>query len=499
MVDLVVKSREEWRDYWLRCYSNRNPDADVGPGSYPWLRASVQAETLTILSADALAISDSIPLDNMTGSQLDAKYGDKLPRNLETNASGYVTVSTVVTGATITIGTLLVHPSTRNQYKVTSATGAHLNGTQIAVESVDPGTGQNLAPGEVLQWVSPPIGCYATVVVFTSPDGEGLIGGRGIESDDEYRERIRDFNANPIGHGNEGDVIALVEASREHGVPVEKCFVYPAAMGPGTLSYTFTVKRDNYWESRRPSSAQLTDVFAYVTGQLPGDFSITPAALYATDCVVDIGVTLDPRYGQWADFSPWPIYYARGAGQLVIGTVTSATTFQIVTDNAVYTSVTAPVAGNTIAVFDSALGVFRKKKILTVGGTGPWSIVCNTTADQSDVTYTPTAGQAVSPWFDAINSVAAEAGTHFAKMGPSENVATVSLPEDGTRMARQPRAYPDQWDNTLTTAIAYRIKSNVPQVASCSLLAASPTTPTLGTIAANYILSLADLSTYPTP
>lgn len=496
MTELVVKSREEWRDYWLKCYKNRNVDADVGPGSYPWVRASAIAEVLTILSADALAISDSIPLDNMTGDQLDAKYGDKLPRNLESQSSGYITIATGSAGSNIVIGDLLSHSATRNTYKVTSATATYTNGTQLAVESVDPGLGQNLTPGEVLQWVSPRAGCYSTATVFEAPDGQGIVGGRAKESDDEYRERIRDFNASPIGHGNEGDVLALIEAIREHGVPVEKGFVYPAILGDGTLAYGFTVRRDNYWESRQPSSAQITDVFDYVSGKLPGDFALTPAAVYISDAKIELSVSLDPRYGQWADIAPWPTYTVRGGGMMTIGTVTSVSAFQIVTDDGDYTGVTSPVPGNTIALFDPYFGVFRRKKILTVGGSGPWSITCDMTANQSDSSYLPSTYQSVSPWFDAINDCAVQAGKHIAALGPGEIVATPNLPADGTRMSRQPRPYPNQWDNQVTSDIAYRVKTNVSPVATCSLLASTPSTAPVGSVSIINILSLSDLAIY---
>lgn len=498
MTELVVKSREEWRDYWLRCYKNRNVDADVGPGSYPWVRASAMADVLTILSADALAISDSIPLDNMTGDQLDAKYGDKLPRNLESKSSGYITISTGSAGSNIVIGDLLSHSATRNTYAVTSATATYTNGSQLSVESVDPGLGQNLTPGEVLQWVSPRAGCYSTAVVFQAPDGQGITGGQAKESDDEYRERIRDFNASPIGHGNEGDVLALIEASRDHDVPVEKGFVYPAVLGDGTLAYAFTIRRDNYWEVRAPSGAQITEVFDYISGKLPGDFAITPASIYRYTTYVEMSVTLDPRHGQWTDVTPWPAYSPRGGGLVKVSTVTSATAFSIRTDDDDYTGVTAPVPGNTIALFDPALGVFRRKKILTVTGAGPWAITCDTTANQSDTTYIPQA-QAVSPWFDAINDCAAAVGRYMASLGPGEMVAAISMPEDGTRMARQPRPYTDQWPTDVTDDVAYQVKTSVAPVATCSLLEATPTSPPVGSASTVNLLDLVDLAFFAPP
>jgi hypothetical protein len=314
--------------------------------------------------------------------------------------------------------------------------------------------------------------------VFLAPDGSGIIGGRSTESDDEYRERIRDFNANPIGHGNEGDLIALVEASREHGVPVEKCFVYPAVMGPGTVSYTFTVKRDHYWESRRPTSGQISTVFAYVSGKLPGDFSITPAGIGTTDTVIYLSVSLDQRYVTWSDFTPWPEYHAPTAGLVYVSASASATQFTLATDNSVYVGVNAPSAGTTLALFDAPFGVFRRKKVLTVTGSGPWDIVCDATLEQSDVTYKPVVGQSPSPWFDAINECAAVVGAHMAQLGPGETVPISLLPEDGTRMARQPRPYPGQFNSDLTGKIALDVVSGVPAVASCTL---NPTTNTVTT------------------
>ena len=495
MSTIVVNTREEWINYWLKCYSVRNPDADVGPGSYPWLRASVMADTLIIMSNDALAISDAIPLDNMTGLQLDAKYGSKLPRNLDTKSSGLITFSGGPAGATIVTGDLLSNSSTKNQYQVISVTNAFTNGQQIAVESVDPGLGQNLAPGAVLQWTSPRPGSYATAVVFSSPDGEGIIGGRTAESDDEYRNRIRDWNANPVGHGNEGDIATLIEASREHGVPVEKSFVYPAIHGPGSASYSFTVKRDNYWESRAPTATQRTLVYAYVASQLPGDFALTPSAIIEQDAFVDLSVDLDTRSAQWTDATPWPVYAAYYDERIIVSAITSPLVFELNTQNGLYSGVIAPSIGNTIAMYDRAFGVFRRKKILTVTGTGPWAITCDSSALQSDTSFTPTFGLSVSPWFDAINDCSAEAGKHVALLGPGEAVPYVSIPEDGTRMRRQPRPYPAQFDDRITQSIAFDVQTKVPSVATCLMLSAIQTPP-VGSALVNNLLTIADLGIF---
>lgn len=495
MSEIVVNTREQWRDYWLTCYSNRNPDADIGPGSYPYLRASVMADTLVILSNDALAISDSIPLDNMVGDQLDKKYGDKLPRNLETKALGLVTFGAGSAGSLLYVGDRLVHAATKNLYELTSATDTYFNTNKLVVQSVDPGVGQNLTPGEVLQWESPRPGSYATVVVFESPDGSGIAGGRSVESDDEYRERIRDYNANPVGHGNEGDVAALIEDTSVHGVPVEKAFLYPAVFGPGSLAYTFTIKTDNYWEVRYPTAAQLSAVYNHVVSNLPGDFSVTSATLSAHLMYCELSVELDPRLAQWADNSPWPTERERGAGQYVITASDTATSFTIGTDDGNYAGVFGPSIGGTIAVYDSTWGVFRRKKIQGFTGTGPWTINCDTTADQTDTSYVPVFGQAVSPWFDAINECAVAAGKHAHGWGPGEIYDDVDIPEDGTRMRRQPRPYQDQFNHRLTSAIAFDVKRAVAPVANCTFLSPIQTAAT-GSVVSLKLPRLADLAIY---
>jgi uncharacterized phage protein gp47/JayE len=495
MSEIVVNTREQWRDYWLTCYSNRNPDADIGPGSYPWLRASVFADSMVILSNDALAISDSIPLDNMTGGQLDAKYGSKLPRNLETKASGLVSFSAGSAGALLYVGDRLSHAATKNLYELKSATDTYYNTGKLVVASVDPGAGQNLSPGEVLQWESPRAGSYATVTVFATQDGNGIIGGRSVESDDEYRERIRDYNANPVGHGNEGDVATLIEDSSKHGVPVEKAFLYPAVFGPGSVGYTFTVKTDNYWDYRGPTAAQLSAVYNHVVANLPGDFSVTSGSLVPSSVYLALNVTLDPRVARWADSVPWPTYVARGSGQRVVTAVTSETVFSVGTDSGLYSGVIPPSAGNTIGLFDATTGVFKRKKILTVAGAGPWDIVCDTTADQTDVSFLPLVTQAISPWFDAINECAAAAGKHCAKLGPGEAVSAVSIPEDGTRMRRQPMPFQDQFDNVVNSDIAYNVHRSVGAVATCVYLSPIQTTPT-GSAAFLRLIKMADLAIY---
>lgn len=504
MTENVVKTHDEWRDYHLACLKSRllseDPNAvvDVGPGSYDWIAANAFADVMVIQSQNALAVSDSIPLDNMTLIQMRAKYGDKVPYNEETHASGWFTLQAGSAGAIVTTGAQFTHSDTGNKYEVTATTATLANGAQFSVRSVDPGAGQNLEPGTVLQWVSQPAGAYATVTVFDD-GGSGLIGGRAAETAEEYRERIRDYNASPVGHGNEGDLMALVEASREHGVPVEKCFVYPAAPGPGGVGYCFTVRRDTLGESRIPTSAEMTAIETYIAadGNLPGDYTRSAVILTQEETKSDLTVELDTRSAQWSSASPWPAYVARGSGMLVVATPSSVSGFNIATDNGSYSGVTAPSIGNVVAVYDAAACVFRKKKILTVSGSGPWTITCDTTLNQSDTTYRPLAGQAVSPWFDAINEVAASFAGQVEQLGPGEITSVVS--PDGKRRLRQPRPFPGEWDSGITGAMGHEVTASVAAIVSCEVAASTVARATVGSLTGANLLHLNDLGVFKKP
>jgi hypothetical protein len=98
--------------------------------------------------------------------------------------------------------------------------------------------------------------------------------------------------------------------------------------------------------------------------------------------------------------------------------------------------VVAPLAGQTIGVYDASARVFQRKRIASVTGVGPWALVLNGTADASDTTYTPVVGQRVCPWSDSLGLLVAPLLAEFGRFGPGEQVA--SFFDAGTRQRRQP-------------------------------------------------------------
>lgn len=514
-VNFPVKTAVEWREYMCRMARNRSGgDIDVAANSYHWNLFSAVGEAFAIQSQAAKSVASSIPLSEMSEADLQAKYGATIPRNLETNSSGYIAVECAATGTTIQAGDTLTFADTGELYAVTaSSPTTHADGDSVAIRSVDPGSGTNITAkksngtSNVLVWNTIRAGCYASAAIVELPSGDGISGGRDIESVEEWRARISDRIANPAGHGNESDIIALIEdatgrtlstgeVTPGHGVPVQKGFCYPALLGPGTVGIAFLIKQDDWWKSRAPTSQQITTVYTYVDSYLP-KYSILPLVVLDTANVIDISVELDSRSVQWADFSPWPAYTARDSGCKVIAAspAPTATAFTIATDDADYTGETNPTAGQSIAVFDETTGTFKRKILAAVSGSGPWDVTVSS-ASGSDNTFIPVAGTSVSPWSDVLPEVAMSIGTQIgSKFGVGEAVA--NSPGDGVRQIRVPLPAFDSWPYTVDSRIAYQVVDEVAAVKGATFLAVQTPDPPHG-IDAVYVFRLTDIGVFKT-
>jgi hypothetical protein len=511
MADLPFKNKDEWTSLMQRYAVNRNPDIDVAEGSFHHGFLSTIGEALAIQSSVAKGTAQSIPLSEMSEEQCEAKYGKRVPRGKESYSYGSVIISTAPGGTTIYVGDLLKSDDTKQSVMFTGTSNTtYLDGDKVPVKSVDPGAGTNIAVGKRMTWSTIRPGCYATAIVSTSASGNGISGGRDTETLEEWKDRISDNLANPAGHGNEAELIAVAEdasgrilangtRSTGHGVAVEKAFAFPCLYGPGTCGLVFIVKRDNWWQSRIPTNEEDSAVWNYVDNPengLPIDFSITPELVESQDVKIDIRVSLDRGMTQWSDFVPWPSYTARGSGCKVIASAASSTSFVVKTDDNDYTNESSPSAGNTIALFDQINGRVVRKRILSVSGTGPWTLTINASADASDTTYTPVIGQAVFPWFDALPSVIDQIGKHVSKLGCGElNHWNQSVPGDGVRRWRYPKPQPDRYDIEVTARVANDVTNNVPGVVA-TFLGASPNAVLNNTGSYSFLFRLADVGIY---
>lgn len=457
MTTLSVLTREEWRQRYLRSYKIRVPGADTREGTQPWIDASAIADQLVVLGLDAQRIALGQTLDGKTGQELDDFGADlEITRPQPTGAIGYALMgaATSSTGTIPLYGDELLDVDSGMSYRFTG-TGTYYAGDAFPIAGNSTGPGTNLEAGTLLRWSSPRAGCDPLATVQGQPDGTGLTGGRDVATDEEYRAVLREALSNPASAGNDAAYQQLAEDSIGHGVQVEKAFTYPGVFGPGTIAVAFVLKQSKTGGSRLPNSAQIAAVDGYIGERMPRDDS--RFVCIVREQLRDIYLKIDwsGSASGWADLTPWPPYYASTAvagspGNVAISSVTDATHFVLQTANADYTGVAQPSAGQTIAVYDRDKGLFRRKKILTVSGTGPWTIVCDTASAASDTGYTPAVGQPVCPWSDSLALLVQPVADYMGMMGPGEQFA--SFYDEGARQRRNPRP-PKSWPSVLTNRI----------------------------------------------
>jgi uncharacterized phage protein gp47/JayE len=495
---IATRTRSEWEAAYLRSYRLRDPDADTRGDTQPRVDAKSLADQLAVLSEYNRQTSRKIPLSELSTEELDQRLSDLglPPRFPDLGSSGFVLAKTSASGTHIFAGDELTDESGAHRFQCLT-TADYGDGDFVPVAAIDTGPGTNIDAGVKLVWSAPRPGCFPTAEIVEQSDGGGLSGGRLAESDDEVRTRISDTLADPAAAGNDAAYRRFALNSRGHGVPVQAAFTYPCILGPGTTAVVFTMKPARAGASRIPNATQIARVRDYVIGQMPGDDGYLDVVLLAqpTDIVLDVKWA-DGAPG-WADAAPWPPRLPTGAGAIVVNAVTDETHFQLETDNGSYTGVASPAIGQSIGFFDPNAAVFRRKKILTVTGTGPWAIVCDTQNAASDTGYKPVAGDRVSPWSDSLDTLVAPVVDHFDTLGPGEQRTTFFDP--GVREKRSP-ASPRSWPSSITNRLAGELldAATVPSVGDAVVREGLGVTAPVGSPGATaYLLELGDLAAFP--
>ncbi len=504
--EITTTTRDQEIERWKRAHRLRVPDADTGPGTQPDVDARVAADAVMPLYAAATIIGKNAVLEQATGEAVD-QWGEREgvgERREAVGASGYVEVRASSGGGTVQADDELVNEDSGLIYRAL-VTDHYDDGDALAIIGKDTGPDTNLEPGTQLKWSSPRPGIGAIVTVIEQSDGSGLSGGRNKESDDEYKARIQEEKQTRAASGNDAEYQLL--AQNTPSVSVQKAFTYPAILGSGTTCVVFTMRPASPGGSRIPNPVQVGLVESFVVGEMPGDDGAFFALLAEEDADVVYQIEWDESGVGWEDVVPWPPYYAPSdsPGAIVVSAATSATSFTLATDDAVYTNVQQPVAGQTIAFYDPDEFEFVRKRILSFTGTGPWVITVDTTNDVSDTGYTPAVGQRAMPWSDSLNAIlytppSADGKTkasgvlaHFDTLGPGEQVA--SFYDDGTRQKRQPRP-PKSWPSTLTTRDLVRAITAA-AVSDVDVLEGDGAAPSVGTPGIlSYILRLRYVSVF---
>lgn len=488
---LRLPSRDTVVAKFLRDYRLKHGDAETTPGTQPYIDAQTAADVVAAIYYDAQVIANGTQDSTSEGVWLERR-GEALgaPRGEATGGSGFVTISASSGGGFIDAGIELRHKATRLRYKCIVA-DTYDDGDEVPIEGIDTGPATNLAPGDVMEWTSPPVGIGSTATVFENSDGTGLTGGRDEQNDPEYRDAIAERRANPPASGNDAAYQAAIIAVR--GLGIQQGFTYPCIKGPGSTGIAFTMRPASPGASRIPNAAQLALVEADLKAQFPGDDEIFVCALLDQFVYVVLRVTWKSTAAGWADITPWPPYLSPTV-RVFNSPLPTPLVFTL------YTSATTPpnpVVGQTIGFYNRTTGKFLHKRIgavstSVVGSDTRWAITCDTTNNASDTSFTPTVNDRVSPWSDSLNLVAPAVIAHFDETGPGEQVGTFY--DAGIRQKRQPES-PAAWPHELSERMMIPV-FGVDAVARLSVAEpAFPYATTVGTPGVeSYLFSLFNLA-----
>lgn len=446
---LVTLTRDQRRDRFIRDLVIRNPQALTLPGTDPYLDANVFADATDVHVANAVFIANGVSRATAIGPALD-DWGARInrPRLGPVGGSGAVSIATGSSGVQLYAGDRLVYQPTGQRFQFIGPSGTYQNGATVAVLGVDTGPGTNLAAGLVLTWQTSRPGLQPSATIVTQADGSGLSGGNNAEDDPTYRAALDYIYANPPASGNDAQIQLTV--SQTPTVAVQQCFTFPACMGPGSSGVCFTLRPSQPGANRIPNATQVALVSAYLQGQMPGDMGFYLITITAQPTTVVLKALWAPGAAGWADTNPWPTYIA-SPNLVSVATpssgTTSATYFRL---NA--TGITTPQVGQSIAFYDSANLVFRRKKIgsFVTDGAGGFDITVDTSSGVSDTSYVPSIGQPACPWSDSLNSLVLPVTAYFDTLGPGEQFAAFFDP--GLRQRRSPLS-PQYWPSPLTNRL----------------------------------------------
>lgn len=491
---MIVPLRTETRELYLRSFRVRNPSALTTENTFPWIDASCQADITQLTLRDAVVANNGVSLFTATGTALDQRLADLgLSRLSAVGGSGYVYADTSSGGSTIFEGDEIKEDASGLRFKCTQ-TALYQNGEQIPITGIDVGEQTNVDGGIVLTWTAPRPGCSSTAIVVTQADGaSGITGGHGIESDVDAVSRAIQVRANPPASGNDAQYQST--GSETPGIAVQQIFTYPCILGAGATGFVFTLRPGALGQSRVPNGAQISAVLAQLVGVMPADDQIYAGTITEQPVTVVLKTTWARGASSWVDTYPWPLYFPNPGKAIIVQSATTSLVFTLETQNADYTSVTQPAIGQTIGFYDTDAQDFKRKKILSFTGTGPWVITCDTSNAASDISYTPVVGQRACPWSESLNQVPPAAVGYFDTLGPGEQKG--SFFDAGRRQRRSPVSpsfYPHQLSNRMLVPIL-----ELAAIQDASIIEPSiPYSTTVGTPGVlSYLITLGSLAIFP--
>lgn len=417
--ELKLASRDAIRDGYLADLKRRMPGLDTAFGSEAFARASAFADTVLPLFTNASVILDGTSDVTATAARLNLRLKEAGTARLGAKkAAGFVAVEASVGGTPIVLGDLLTYPETGARYSVLIGR-TYQDGQLCAIRAIEGGAGGNAPVGARLTWVTPRAGCAPTCAVASDNDGEGLTGGAEEETDAQAQERVVGVRANPGPDWSAAGIKRLLESKEavgEHGVALDRVFVYPCVpVGTGGLTLCFLVRGAG--AARLPGAAELTAITTYLgTKGYAGDVVNLAAVLQdPASYLPTFGVRWAPGTVGWANQAPFPF----GRRAIVGGTLTATGCSAVMPDG--YAGASAPAPGTDLALYDPASRTVKRKRVGSVSGAGPW-VLTFTATGVTDDSYVPVANASICPWADDLPALLTAVLAEADKLTPGQQV-----------------------------------------------------------------------------
>lgn len=406
---------------WSQAAINRSiASPDISPQTEIYIKCEAFAKALVTAQRDfAVNDTDRMP-DTATGAALlkfCRLYG--VTQKAGAGSSGFVTYDTNATGAQgIVTGTELVD-DLGQRFQV-SPGGSFSDGDRIPIRAITIGAATNLAEGTKLRWLSPPPSAASKVAVYTG----GLTGGSDPETESELRKRLVEVIGTRPGSLN----WAAINQIGESGDPsVQKCFTYPAYLGPNSLMVAVVQAPTASNRNRDVGTLVLRSVRGALLAELAGWVDLSVVSV--TNVPVNLSLNLALADDQWINDSQFPADLS--VGYCAVVSKTSDTVMVIGSD-------IAPIAGvSAVCWVPTSSQTIKRATVssFTTVSAGVYEITLDA----------PMTGIVVGDWLfpdaNRMDDYVAGLFDFFATMGPGELVNdTDSYPGLYPRALRKPGA-----------------------------------------------------------
>ncbi len=359
---------------------------------------------------------------------------------------------------------------------------------RVILKGIDGGIDSRLKAGDNVTWINPPPGAGPATVV------DDFTGGSSLETDAEWGERLFDAKGSRPKAGNAAHLRVWARAASSS---VDKAYVYPCALGAGTVVIAITQKRAGTVSpfARIPSLGLMPVVVGYLTPpgseEVPGQARVVVVPVRPQTMVGSIRIGL--RYGNpagWSDLDPWPRLVTQAATVLDTPTPTQAG-FTMRADTPL-----PPTGVPQLMVWDPARGEFEKLQVVSVTLdtlTGNFAVVL-----AQEPTATIVAGMRVSPHAGRMPSISKGITRYFDSLGPGELVAPtdVRYAEAHRRPAAELKE-PAAAGERIVTYISQALGGSVERGSVHGFTPDTPSVPVFSISQGPYLLVPQHLAVYP--